>query len=182
MRKKSNENPFVVFHFFRVSKFLMLKMVMSWFSVDILLSRSTEKLRNGAILCFRKELIPERVKNKKGAGITTFRQICFVWHYGKTSYRNPSVVHKVSDNEKNLPERKGPQFSKETLLSHRTEKLPQWTLLCFKIFWYWEKLWIMGERRSTTTFLQNFFVSECRKTSQESPLALHKLQVSKIYA
>ena len=38
-------------HYFRLSKNLMLQMVMSLFSVDIFLSHSTETFRRGTVLC-----------------------------------------------------------------------------------------------------------------------------------
>ena len=43
------------------------------------------KFRRGTCLCFRKSLVSKNVRDKRGAGITIFRQNYFVSQYRKTS-------------------------------------------------------------------------------------------------
>ena len=68
------------------------------FSIEILMSHSTEKLRRGTHLCFTEKFVSKDFMNKRGKGVnvTILVKIVFVSQYQIISYRKPSVFQKVS--------------------------------------------------------------------------------------
>ncbi len=62
--RKFSSGNFSEFHEFRVSKIFMTVRGLSRSSIDNLLSRSTEKLRSGTLLCFTKFLVSKKITDK----------------------------------------------------------------------------------------------------------------------
>ena len=57
------------------------KSVFLRFSVEKFSSHSAEKFCGGTLLCFRKFQGSKNIRDRRGAGITIFRQFCFVSQY-----------------------------------------------------------------------------------------------------
>ena len=76
--KNFAEEP-VCFRKFRSSKNFMPKRGISRFSIENLLSHSTEKLRRGTLLCFTKFLVPKKFMDKRG-GVSQFSVNIFLSH------------------------------------------------------------------------------------------------------
>ena len=58
----------------------MPKRAISRFSIENLLSHSTEKLRRGTLLCFTKFLVSKKFKDKRGGGYHDFLSNFFLSH------------------------------------------------------------------------------------------------------
>ena len=71
----------------------------SRFSIENLLSHSTEKFRRGTLLCFTKFLVSKKFMDKRGGDITIFCQNFFVSQCRKFS-SEPLSVSLVSGIEK----------------------------------------------------------------------------------
>ena len=79
-RKSSYWNPLGC-HWFRVSKYFMLQMVMSRQSVEKILSHRTEKLCMGTILCCVSESFRYRINLwMRSAGVSKFSAEIFLSH------------------------------------------------------------------------------------------------------
>ena len=70
---------------FRVSKNFMPKRGISRFSIEILVSHSTYKLRMETLLCFTKLLVSENFMNKRGGGVSRFSVEYFCLKVPKSS-------------------------------------------------------------------------------------------------
>ena len=80
------EEPFCVSKNFGYQKNCMPKRGISQFSIENLLSRSTEKYRRGTLLCcFRKFEVAKKFMDKRGESIKIFRRKFFVSQCRKIS-------------------------------------------------------------------------------------------------
>ena len=123
-------------HYFRLSKPLLLNRVMSRFSVEIVLSHSTESFRRRTFLCFRKFGVSKNVRDKRGGGYHDFLSKLFCLTVPNHFVEEPFCVSESFGYRKMLGIREGrvSQFSVEIVLSHSTESFRRGTLLCFRKF------------------------------------------------
>ena len=73
---------------------------MSRFSVEIFMSYSAEKFREGILLFVRKFLVSKSFMDEKGGGHHVFPSKIFGVTEPKISSRNPSVFQKISGIKK----------------------------------------------------------------------------------
>ena len=106
----------------------------SRFSVEIVLSHSTETFGGETFLCFKKILVSKKIKDER-SGYHYFPSkmfclaipMCFVEELFCVSEKSISI---------NFVQKKGiSQFLVGNCLSHSTDELLSGTLLCFKNFW-----------------------------------------------
>ena len=104
------------------------------FSIENLLSHSTEKLCRGTLLCFTKFLVSKKFMDKRAGGVSRFSVENFLSHSAEKFRRGESKsVSLISGIEKVWIRRgKGgvSRFSVGNFLSHSAKKFRRGTLLC----------------------------------------------------
>ena len=140
----------------------------SRFSMESLLSQSTEKLRRGTLLCFRKFRVSKNFMPKRG--ISRFSIKNMLSHSTEKLRRGTLLCFKFSGIEKFYGKEGGEGGSItifcQNFLSHSAKKFRRGTLLCFRKFLVSKNF--MEKRRgeeggSIQIFRRIFFVSQCRK-------------------
>ena len=121
----------VCFRKFRVSKNFMPQRGISRFSIENLLSHSTEKLRRGTLLCFTKILVSKKFMDKRGGGeYHDFLSKLFCLTVPKNFAGEPFSVSLISGIEKFYASESDVTILCRNFLSHSAEKFRRGTLLC----------------------------------------------------
>ena len=121
-------NQFLCFRKIQGSKNLMPKRGISRFSIDILLSHSTEKFRRGTLLCCVSQNLRQRKSFGKEGGVSRASVESFSSHIAEKFGRGTTLLCCVSQNlrqRKSLRIRGGGEVSRfffEIFLSHSAEK------------------------------------------------------------
>ena len=92
-------------------------------SIENLLSHSSEKIRRGTLLCFRKFRVSKNIRDKRGEEYQDFPSI-FLSHSSEKFRRGTLLSFRKFRVSKNFMPTGGIiRFSIKNLLSHRTENL-----------------------------------------------------------
>ena len=109
-----------------------------------LLSHSTKKFRWGTVRCFRKFRVSQNFMHKRGISLNSVEK--FLSHSADKIRRTLLCFERILVS-KIFKQRRGEasRFCRKFFSSHRTEKLRQGTILCFRKFLVGKKfLWIRG--------------------------------------
>ena len=172
-RKISLENTSVI-RKFRVSKDFMHQRGggVSRFSVENILSHSTEKFRWRTLRCFRKIRVSQNFMHRKGISLNSVEKS--LSHSAYKFRRRTLLCFERILVSKIFKQRKGEasRFCRKYFCLTGTKKLRLGTILCFRKFLVWKNiLWIRGR---LSRFSVKDFVSLYRNISLENTLVFQK--------
>ena len=131
------EEPFCVSEKIRYGEKVWIGMGrkrVSRFSVEIVLSHSTETFGGETFLCFRYFLVSKNVREER-VGYHDFPSKSFWLTLSKRFLEETFRVSENSISKTFVQKREKSQFPVENCLSHSTDELLRGTPLCFRNFW-----------------------------------------------